>query len=46
MKRDQRWRVSVGGMDATPHSSKKGQCVEEVEPQQVANAGGVHFVFK
>lgn len=46
MKRDQRWRVSVGGMDATPHSSKKGQCVEEVEPQQVASAGGVHFVFK
>lgn len=42
-----RWRVSEGGVGAIPHTAaRKGQCMEGLVPRQVANAGGVHLIFK
>lgn len=47
MESDQEMEGERGWHGHHPHTAaRKGQCMKEVMPQQVANAGGVRFVFK
>lgn len=46
MKSDQEMEGERGWHGCHPDTAaRKGQCMKELVPQQVANAGGVRFVF-
>lgn len=47
MESDQEMKGERGWRRRHPDTAaRKGQCMKEVGSQQVANAGGVRFVFK
>lgn len=46
MKSDQEMEGERGWHGCHPDTAaRKGECMKELVPQQVANAGGVRFVF-